>query len=55
MLCRRGAWTEVHRHPDGKGWYYDHERYLPFWERAESLGVPVYLHPRNPLPANAGI
>jgi gamma-resorcylate decarboxylase len=21
----------------------------------ESLGVPVYLHPRNPLPANAGI
>lgn len=41
--------------PDGKGWYYDHERYLPFWERAESLGVPVYLHPRNPLPANAGI
>lgn len=41
--------------PDGKGWYYDHERYLPFWEKAESLGVPVYLHPRNPLPANAGI
>jgi predicted TIM-barrel fold metal-dependent hydrolase len=41
--------------PDGTGWYYDHERYLPFWERAESLGVPVYLHPRNPLPANAGI
>ena len=28
--------------PDGKGWYYDHERYLPFWERVESLGVPVY-------------
>lgn len=41
--------------PDGKGWYYDHERYFPFWERVESLGVPVYLHPRNPLPANAGI
>jgi gamma-resorcylate decarboxylase len=42
--------------PDGNGaWYYDHERYLPFWERVESLGVPVYLHPRNPLPANAGI
>jgi gamma-resorcylate decarboxylase len=42
--------------PDGDGaWYYDHERYLPFWERVESLGVPVYLHPRNPLPANSGI
>jgi len=41
--------------PDGTGWYYDHERYLPFWERVESLGVPVYLHPRNPLPANEGI
>jgi predicted TIM-barrel fold metal-dependent hydrolase len=40
---------------DGRGWYYDHERYLPFWERVESLGVPVYLHPRNPLPANSGI
>jgi gamma-resorcylate decarboxylase len=41
--------------PDGNGaWYYDHERYLPFWERVESLGVPLYLHPRDPLPANAG-
>jgi 2,3-dihydroxybenzoate decarboxylase len=41
--------------PDGKGWYYDHERYLPFWERVESLDVPFYLHPRNPMPANAAI
>jgi gamma-resorcylate decarboxylase len=37
------------------GWYYDHDRFLPFWERAEALHVPVYLHPRNPLPANLGI
>jgi gamma-resorcylate decarboxylase len=37
------------------GWYYDHERFLPFWERAEALGVPVYLHPRDPLPRNQGI
>jgi 2,3-dihydroxybenzoate decarboxylase len=37
------------------GWYYDHERFLPFWERAEALGVPVYLHPRDPLPGNQGI
>ncbi len=32
------------------GVYYDDERYLPFWERVERLGVPFYLHPRNPLP-----
>lgn len=37
------------------GWYYDHERFLPFWERVEALGVPVYLHPRDPLPGNQGI
>jgi gamma-resorcylate decarboxylase len=30
--------------------YYDEERYLPFWERVTALGVPFYLHPRNPLP-----
>jgi gamma-resorcylate decarboxylase len=42
--------------PDGSGgWYYDHDRFLPFWERVESLGAPVYLHPRDPLPANQGI
>jgi predicted TIM-barrel fold metal-dependent hydrolase len=42
--------------PDGDGaWYYDHERYLPFWESVESLGVPFYLHPRIPLPANQGM
>ena len=30
--------------------YYDEPQYLPFWERVASLDVPVYLHPRNPLP-----
>ena len=37
------------------GLYYDDPRFLPFWERVEALGAPVYLHPRNPLPANQGI
>lgn len=30
--------------------YYDEPQYLPFWERVAALGVPFYMHPRNPLP-----
>jgi 2,3-dihydroxybenzoate decarboxylase len=30
--------------------YYDLPQYLPFWATVESLDVPFYLHPRNPLP-----
>ena len=30
--------------------YYDDKRYLPFWAEMESLAVPFYLHPRDPLP-----
>jgi gamma-resorcylate decarboxylase len=37
------------------GLYYDDPRFWPFWERAEALGAPIYLHPRDPLPANQGI
>lgn len=33
-----------------EGLYYDDPRFDPFWERAQSLGVPVYLHPRAALP-----
>ena len=25
----------------------------PFWASVADLGVPFYLHPRNPLPADA--
>jgi gamma-resorcylate decarboxylase len=32
--------------------YYDLPQYRPFWRTAEALGMPFYLHPRNPL-ANA--
>jgi gamma-resorcylate decarboxylase len=37
------------------GLYYDDPRFLSFWERAETLGAPIYLHPRDPLPGNQGI
>jgi 2,3-dihydroxybenzoate decarboxylase len=30
--------------------YYDAPQYRPFWGTVEGLGVPFYLHPRNPLP-----
>ena len=30
--------------------YYDLPEYRPFWKMVDALGVPFYLHPRNPLP-----
>lgn len=33
----------------GDGAYLDEPRFLPFWEAASSLGVPIYLHPRPAL------
>ena len=33
--------------------YYDLPEYEPFWAEVERLDVPVYLHPRNPLPSRA--
>ena len=35
--------------------YYDLDRYWPFWAKIEQLDVPFYLHPRNPLAADAKI
>lgn len=35
--------------------YYDLPQYRPFWAEVERLGVPFYLHPRNPLPQHARI
>ncbi|MFJ5901285.1 amidohydrolase family protein [Streptomyces sp. NPDC093064] len=31
--------------------YLDEPANLPFWDKVAQLGVPVYLHPREPLPA----
>lgn len=35
--------------------YYDAPRYEPFWAEVERLGVPFYLHPRDPLLAREPI
>ena len=35
--------------------YYDLPQYWPFWATVESLEVPFYLHPRDPLPARQQI
>ncbi|TPG45758.1 amidohydrolase [Roseomonas nepalensis] len=35
--------------------YYDLPEYRPFWAETARLGVPFYLHPRNPLPQDAAI
>lgn len=35
--------------------YYDLPQYRPFWSVLDSLDVPFYLHPRNPLPSMAQI
>lgn len=35
--------------------YYDAPRYAGFWEIAERLDMPFYLHPRNPIAAWAQI
>lgn len=35
--------------------YYDHASFEPFWSTLEALDVPLYLHPRNPLPSQRRI
>jgi len=39
----------INGHTNGR--YLDDRGYDPFWERVEALGVPVYLHPRDPFDA----
>jgi 2,3-dihydroxybenzoate decarboxylase len=35
--------------------YLDDRRYQGFWAECDKLGVPFYLHPRNPLPSASQI
>lgn len=37
------------------GRYLDDDSYEPLWATVADLGVPVYLHPREPLPAQQAI
>jgi 2,3-dihydroxybenzoate decarboxylase len=49
-----GAMVNGHTH----GQYLDHPSLYPFWERAEALGAPIYIHPTDPVtpsPALEGI
>ncbi len=46
----KGALVNGYSDAPGGARYYDDPAYLPFWERVAGLGVPLYLHPRNPLP-----
>lgn len=43
QLGLRGALINGHTN----GEYLDHEKFWCVWERAEALGVPIYLHPAN--------
>ena len=33
-----------------KEWQYDEPKYDVFWAKVQELGVPIYLHPKSPLP-----
>jgi 2,3-dihydroxybenzoate decarboxylase len=37
----------INGHTNGQ--YLDHPSLYPFWERAEALGAPIYIHPADPI------
>jgi len=37
----------INGHTNGQ--YLDHPSLYPFWERAEALGAPIYIHPTDPI------
>ncbi|MGA7490019.1 MAG: amidohydrolase family protein [Xanthobacteraceae bacterium] len=45
QLKFRGAMINGHTN----GQYLDHRSLHPFWERAQALGAPVYIHPTDPV------
>ncbi len=49
-LGLKGAIINSHTH----GEYLDDRKFWPIFETAQALGVPVYIHPREPGPGMAG-
>ena len=45
QLGFKGAMINGHT----SGLYLDHPSVYPLWERAEALGVPIYIHPTDPV------
>ncbi len=46
----------INGHTNGQ--YLDHPSLYPFWQRAEALGAPIYIHPTDPVapsPALEGV
>jgi 2,3-dihydroxybenzoate decarboxylase len=41
------AGAMINGHTNGQ--YLDHPSVYPVWERAEALGVPIYIHPADPV------
>lgn len=48
-LGLHGALVNSHTH----GEYLDDEKFWPIFEAAEALGIPIYIHPREPAPSMA--
>jgi 2,3-dihydroxybenzoate decarboxylase len=49
-LAMKGVIINSHTH----GEYLDDDKYWPILEAAEALGLPIYLHPREPPPSMVG-
>lgn len=50
------AGAMINGHTNGR--YLDHPSLYPFWERAQALGAPIYIHPTDPVaqsPALEGV
>jgi 2,3-dihydroxybenzoate decarboxylase len=43
----------INGHTNGQ--YLDHPALYPFWERAEALGAPIYIHPTDPITPSAAL
>ncbi len=54
-LAMRGVCVNGFTSSPAGGEYYDHEKFLPFWQCLAELDVPLYLHPRYPLESQRGI